>query len=41
MWRYMDRLWISEKCYDVLRMSAQAFQGLCDILWRDCDLQDT
>ena len=37
----MHRLRSSEKCYDVIRMGPQAFQGLCDILWRDCDLQDT
>ena len=31
----------SEKCYDVICMGPQAFQGLCDILRRDGDLQDT
>ena len=28
----MQRLRSSEKCYDVIRMGLQAFQGLCDIL---------
>ena len=37
----MSRLRNSEKCYDVTRMGPQAFQGLCDILRRDGDLQDT
>ena len=37
----MSRLRNSEKCYDVIRMDPQAFQGLCDILRRDGDLQDT
>ena len=37
----MSRLRNSKKCYDVIRMGPQAFQGLCDILWRDSDLQDT
>ena len=37
----MSRLRNSEKCYDVIRMGPQAFQGLCDILRRDGDLQDT
>ena len=37
----MYRLWTSEKCYDVVRMSPWAFQGLCDILRRFGDLQDT
>ena len=37
----MSRLRNSEKCYDVIRMGPQAFQGLCDILQRDCALQDT
>ena len=31
----------SEKCYDVICIGPQDFQGLCDILWRDDDLQDT
>ena len=34
----MSRLRNSEKCYDVIRMGPQAFQGLCDILRRDGDL---
>ena len=37
----MSRIRNSEKYYDVIRMGPQAFQGLCDILWRDGDLQDT
>ena len=37
----MSRLRNSKKCYDVIRMGPQAFQGLCDILWRDGDHQDT
>ena len=37
----MSRLRNSKKCYDVIRMGSQAFQGLCDILRRDSDLQDT
>ena len=37
----MSRLRNSEKYYDVIHMRPQAFQGLCDILWRDGDLQDT
>ena len=37
----MHRLRTSEKCYDVIRIGPQAFQGLCDILQRDSDLQDT
>ena len=37
----MSRLRNSEKCYDVIRMGPQAFQGLCDILRRDGDLQNT
>ena len=31
----------SEKCYDVICMGPQDFQGLCDILRRNDDLQDT
>ena len=27
--------------YDVIRMGPQTLQGLCDILWRNGDLQDT
>ena len=37
----MSRLRSSEKCYDVIHMGPQAFQGLCDILQRDGDLQET
>ena len=37
----MHRLRSSEKCYDVIRMGPQVFQGLCDILRRASDLQDT
>ncbi|KAL0004144.1 hypothetical protein SO802_011705 [Lithocarpus litseifolius] len=37
----MSRLRNSKKCYDVICMGPQAFQGLCDILRRDGDLQDT
>ena len=37
----MQQLRSSEKCYDVIRMGPQAFQGLYDILRRDGDLQDT
>ena len=37
----MSRLRNSEKCYDVIHMGPQAFQGLCDILRRDGDIQDT
>ena len=37
----VSQLWNSEKCYDVIRMGPQAFQDLCDILWRDGNLQDT
>ncbi|KAL0002423.1 hypothetical protein SO802_016204 [Lithocarpus litseifolius] len=37
----MSRLRSSEKCYDVIRMGPHVFQGLCDILQRDGDLQDT
>ena len=37
----VSRLWNSEKCYDVICMGPQAFQGLCDILQRDGNLQDT
>ena len=37
----MHRLRSSEKCYDVICMGPQAFQGLYDILQRDNDLQDT
>ena len=37
----MHRFRFSEKCYDIIRMGPQAFQGLCDILRRDIDLQDT
>ena len=37
----MHRLRSSEKCYDVIHMDPQAFEGLCDILRRDGDLQDT
>ena len=37
----MSRLRNSEKCYDVIHMGLQAFQGLCDILQRDGNLQDT
>ena len=37
----MSQLRNSEKCYDVIRMGPQVFQGLCDILQRDGDLQDT
>ena len=37
----MHRLRSSEKCYDVIHMGSQAFEGLCDILRRDGDLQDT
>ena len=39
--KLMSRLRNSEKCYDVIRMGPQAFQDLCDILWRDGNLQDT
>ena len=31
----------SEKCYDVICIGPQDFQGLCDILRRNDDLQDT
>ena len=37
----MHWLRTSEKCYDVICMGPQDFQGLCDILWRDDDFQDT
>ena len=37
----MHRFRFSEKCYDIIRIGPQAFQGLCDILQRDIDLQDT
>ena len=37
----MSRLRNSEKCYDVIRMGPQAFQGLCDILRKNGDLQHT
>ena len=37
----MHRLRTSEKCYDVIHISPQAFQDLCDILQRNSDLQDT
>ena len=37
----MHRLRSNKKCYDVIRMDPQAFQGLYDILQRDSDLQDT
>ena len=37
----MHRLRTSEKCYDLIRIGPQAFQGMCDILQRDSDLQDT
>ena len=37
----MHRLRSSEKCYDVICMGPQAFEGLYDILRRDGDLQDT
>ena len=37
----MSQLRNSEKCYDVICMGPQAFQGLYDILRRDGDLQDT
>ena len=37
----MSRLRNSEKCYDVICMGPQAFQGLCDILRKGGDLQDT
>ena len=37
----MHRLRSSEKCYDVICMGPQVFQGLCDILRRASDLQDT
>ena len=30
----MSRLRNSEKCYDVIRMGPQAFQGLCDKIGR-------
>ena len=36
----MSRLRNSEKCYDVIHMGLQVFQGLCDILQRDGDLQE-
>ena len=39
--KIMHRLRFSEKCYDVIHMGPQAFQGLCDILRRDGDFQDT
>ena len=32
---------MSDKCYDIVRMRPQAFQGFCDILRRDGGLQDT
>ena len=34
----MHRLRSSEKCYDVIYMGSQTFQGLSDILRRDGDL---
>ena len=37
----MSRLRNGENCYNVISMGPQAFQGLCDILRRDGDLQDT
>ena len=37
----MSRLRTSEKSYNVIRMGPQALQGLCDILRRNGDLQDT
>jgi hypothetical protein len=37
----MNHLRTSDKCYDIVRMRSQAFQGFCDILRRDGGLQDT
>ena len=37
----MNHLRKSDKCYDIVRMRSQAFQGFCDILQRDGGLQDT
>ena len=37
----MQQLRSSEKCYDVIRMGPQAFQGLCDILRRDISRHTT
>ena len=37
----MNYLRMSDKCYDMVHMRPQAFQGFCDILLRDGGLQDT